>query len=163
MSQRVVTKNGKRFVMVEERELRRLKRLAAKAEGAKGVRKAEVANSARANDDALPAYPPADAQGNRPAVQFARVSIARKIIQDRKAAGLTQQELARRAGVRQETISRLESGKHSPTVRTVEKIDHVLQAALAKARQSSGKRGHLRTESDAARRRKRSQRAERGE
>jgi DNA-binding XRE family transcriptional regulator len=133
MPERVVTRSGKRFVMVEERELRRLKRLAAKAEGAKGVGKAEAAKGARSNDDALPPYPPADVKGNRPAVQFARVSIARKIIQDRKAAGLTQQELARRAGVRQETISRLESGKHSPTVRTVEKIDRVLQAALRKA------------------------------
>jgi DNA-binding XRE family transcriptional regulator len=143
MPERVVMRNGKRFVLVEERELRRLKRLAAKAEagnargtkgGAARARAAtKVAKRALANDDVLPAYPPADAQGNRPAVQFARVSIARKIIQDRKAAGLTQQELARRAGVRQETISRLESGKHSPTVRTVEKIDRVLQAALRKA------------------------------
>jgi DNA-binding XRE family transcriptional regulator len=133
MPERVVTRSGKRFVMVEERELRRLKRLAAKAEAAKGAGKAEAAKSVRSNDDGLPPYPPADVKGNRPAVQFARVSIARKIIQDRKAAGLTQQELARRAGVRQETISRLESGKHSPTVRTVEKIDRVLQAALRKA------------------------------
>jgi len=45
-------------------------------------------------------FPPADALGNRPAVAFARVSIARSIIAERKAAGLSQQELARRAGVR---------------------------------------------------------------
>ena len=124
MPERVIMRSGKRFVMVEERDYRRLERLAAKAEASK---------AATSNDDALPPYPPADVKGNRPAVQFARVSIARQIIQDRKAAGLTQQELARRAGVRQETISRLESGKHSPTVRTVEKIDRVLQAALRKA------------------------------
>jgi transcriptional regulator with XRE-family HTH domain len=62
------------------------------------------------------------------------VSLARKIIEDRKAAGLSQQKLARLAGVRQETISRLESGKHSPTVRTVEKIDRALQAAKKKPR-----------------------------
>ena len=132
MPEPVVTRGGKRFVMVEERELRRLKRLAAKAEAAKGN---------ASDNDAPPAYPPADAKGNRPAVEFARVSIARKIIQDRKAAGLTQQELARRARVRQETISRLESGKHSPTVRTVEKIDRVLQAVLSKARASGREKG----------------------
>ena len=60
------------------------------------------------------------------------MSIARSIVQERRAAGLTQEELARLAGVRQETICRLESGKHSPTVRTVAKIDRVLQAALKK-------------------------------
>ena len=119
MLQQVVKQNGKRFILVEARELRRLQRLAAKAE-------------ARNDASALPDYPPADERGSRPAVAFARVSIARQIIQDRKAAGLSQQELARRAGVRQETISRLESGKHSPTLRTVEKIDRVLQAALKK-------------------------------
>jgi DNA-binding XRE family transcriptional regulator len=90
--------------------------------------------------DSTPDYPPADAQGNRPAVAFARVSIARKIIEARRAAGLSQEELARRAGLRQETISRLESGKHSPTIRTVEKIDAALNRAAKSAKQS-GKKG----------------------
>jgi hypothetical protein len=39
-------------------------------------------------------------------------------------------------GLRQETLSRLESGKHSPTVRTVEKID---QALKRYAKSKSGK------------------------
>lgn len=120
MTRQIVKRNGQRFVLVDEHELRRLERLAAKAK--------------IAADDALPELPPADERGSRPAVAFARVSLARSIIQDRKAAGLSQQELARLAGVRQETISRLESGKHSPTVRTVEKIDRVLQAAMKKSR-----------------------------
>jgi DNA-binding XRE family transcriptional regulator len=115
MAQQVVKRNGKRFVMVEEREWQRIRQLAAKAE---------------AESDSLPEYPPADERGNRPAVAYARVSIARKIIQARKAAGLSQQELARLAGVRQETISRLESGKHSPTIRTVDKIDAALRQAM---------------------------------
>jgi len=107
-------------VLVEERELHRLERLAEKG---------------RAADESapFPAWPPADEQGRRPALAFARVSIARSIMQERRAAGLTQEELARLAGVRQETICRLESGKHSPAVRTVAKIDKVLQAALRKA------------------------------
>jgi len=125
MSQQIVKRNGKRFVLVEEAELRKLRRLAAKA-------------TAREPDE-LPEYPAADADGNRPAVEFARVSIARQLVQDRQAAGLTQQELARRAGVRQETISRLESGKHSPTVRTVDKIDRVLQAVLRKNQETNKK------------------------
>lgn len=120
MTRPIVKRNGKRYALVELGELRRLERLAAKA--------------ASGNNTELPAWPPADAEGNRPAVDFARVSIARSIFEERQAAGLTQQELARRAGVRQETISRVESGKHSPTVRTVQKIDRVLQAALKKVR-----------------------------
>jgi ribosome-binding protein aMBF1 (putative translation factor) len=127
MPQQTVTVRGKRYVMVEERELRRLKRVAAQAEAA-------------TDRGQLPEYPPAYADGNYPAVEYARVSIARKIIQDRRAAGLTQQALADRSGVRVETISRLESGKHSPTVRTVEKIDRVLQSALKQSRKAGAKK-----------------------
>jgi DNA-binding XRE family transcriptional regulator len=120
MAEQVVMRGGKRFVLVEEREWQRLRRLAT---GTEGIVHAP-----------LPEYPAADAHGNRPAVAFARVSIARKIIAARKAAGLSQEELARRAGVRQETISRLEAGKHSPTIRTVEKIDRVLKRAAKRRR-----------------------------
>ena len=126
MAEQVVTRNGKRFVLVEERQWRRMRQLAAKA---RAIR-----------DETLPDYPPADAQGNRPAVAYARVSIARKIIEARRAAGLSQEQLARRAGVRQETISRLESGKHSPTIRTVDKIDRALRNAAQPAKRS-GKKG----------------------
>jgi transcriptional regulator with XRE-family HTH domain len=70
-----------------------------------------------------------DALGNRPALDFARVSIAHSIIDRRRALGLSQLDLARLCGMRQETISRLESGKHSPTVRTVDKIDRALSSA----------------------------------
>ena len=71
--------------------------------------------------------PPADAKGNRPALEYIQVSIARDIIKERRALGLSQSQLAELAGLRQETLSRLESGKHSPTVRTVEKIDRALK------------------------------------
>ena len=98
---------GKRYALVEPAELKRLKRLAALGEG-------------------LPAYPPADAAGNRPAVESATVAIARGIIRRRQAAELTQQDLARLAGVRHETICRIESGKHYPTMRTAEKIERAL-------------------------------------
>jgi transcriptional regulator with XRE-family HTH domain len=62
----------------------------------------------------------------RPAGAFILASIARDIVSDRKAAGLTQQQLAQRAGIRQETLSRIESGKHVPTRSTLRKIDKVL-------------------------------------
>ena len=125
MLREVVTRKGKRFVLVEERELRRLERLAARA---------QTANDA----SEIPPWPPADEQGRRPALAFARASIARSIVEERRAAGLSQQELARLGRVRQETVSRIESGKHSPTVRTVARIDKTLQAALAKANKGSG-------------------------
>ena len=51
--------------------------------------------------------------GRRSAAAYILASIAREVLADRKAAGLSQQELARRAGIRQETLSRIESGKHT--------------------------------------------------
>ena len=78
----------------------------------------------------LPPFPPSDANGNSDAVEFARAAIARKLVSRRIQAGWTQKELARRAGVRLETISRLEGGKHSPTRETMTRLDQ----ALAKRR-----------------------------
>ena len=101
--------NGKKCVTIEASELRRLERLARQAE------------------PPLPSLPQADAKGNRPAADYLRVSVARDIIRERRALGLTQAQLADLAGLRQETISRVESGKHSPTVRTVEAIDQALK------------------------------------
>jgi DNA-binding XRE family transcriptional regulator len=83
---------------------------------------------------ALPPLPPVAADGTSNAIDYARASIARQLISDRHNAGLSQYELARRAGVRQETISRIESGKHTASVRTVEKLDRAIRAA-AKRRQ----------------------------
>jgi DNA-binding XRE family transcriptional regulator len=80
-------------------------------------------------DPELPALPPADERGHYPAVETARVIIARQIIRGRKAAGWTQAELASRAGVRQETISRLETGKHSAGLKTMAKIEGALEKA----------------------------------
>jgi len=75
----------------------------------------------------LPPLPKSDAQGNYPAVEYARASLARKIIRDRVAAGLSQRELATKAGVRVETLCRIETGKHTPSVPTVDKIDRALK------------------------------------
>jgi ribosome-binding protein aMBF1 (putative translation factor) len=110
---------GKRCVAIEENEFRRLERLAKKVE-----------------NPSLPPFPPANAKGNVPAFEYMQVSIARDIIKERRALGLSQLQLAELAGLRQETLSRLESGKHSPTVRTVDKIDR----ALKQYARSRGKR-----------------------
>jgi DNA-binding XRE family transcriptional regulator len=85
----------------------------------------------------LPPWPEPDADGYVPAMEFVRVSIARDIIRERKALGLTQEQLAKLAGVRQETLCRLETGRHSPTVRTVEKIDKALVRAARSKRRST--------------------------
>ena len=77
----------------------------------------------------LPPLPAPDADGNYPAVEYARASLARKIIRDRVAVGLTQRELAKRAGIRFEHLCRIETGKHIPTVPTIDKIDRALKQA----------------------------------
>ena len=112
---------GKRCVAIEETEFRRLERLARRVENAP-----------------LPPFPPADTRGNVPAFDYMQISIARDIINERRALGLSQLQLAELAGLRQETLSRLESGKHSPTVRTVDKIDRALKQY---ARSRSKRRG----------------------
>jgi DNA-binding XRE family transcriptional regulator len=75
----------------------------------------------------LPPLPKPDADGNYPAAEYARASLARKLIRDRVAAGLTQRQLATMAGVRVETLCRIETGKHTPSVPTVDKIDRALK------------------------------------
>lgn len=104
---------GTRLVVMTEREYESLARSAGRASA----------------DDRLPAYPKADKDGNMPAVEFARVSIARDIIRERRALGLTQQALADLAGIRQETLSRIETGKQSAGVATITRIDRALKKA----------------------------------
>ena len=77
----------------------------------------------------LPPLPQPDAKGNYPAVEYARASLARKIIRDRIAAGMSQRDLALRAGVRVETLCRIETGKHVPSVPTIDKLDRALKQA----------------------------------
>jgi DNA-binding XRE family transcriptional regulator len=89
----------------------------------------------------MPPLPPAAADGSRLAVPFAKASIARRFVRRRIAAGLTQRELAKRAGVRGETISRLEAGKHVPTEETLLRIDNALKLAAKRGKGRSVERG----------------------
>ena len=75
----------------------------------------------------MPRFPEPNARGHFPAAETFAVSIARGIIRRRRALGWSQAELARRAGVRVETVNRIERAKHSPSVRTVDKIDSALK------------------------------------
>src|SRR5437867_1787733 len=77
--------------------------------------------------DRLEKWP--DAKGLRPARETLRAILARDIIKDRLALGWSQRELARRSGIRPETLSRIESGLHTPTVATIERIDRAFSAA----------------------------------
>lgn len=67
--------------------------------------------------------------GNYPAIEAGRTALARKLVKRRWAAGLTQAEVARRAGIRKETLCRIEKAKVTADTATVIKIVRVLEAA----------------------------------
>ncbi len=77
----------------------------------------------------FPVLPLPDPDGNYPATATLRVILANTLARRREAAGWSQRELAERAKVRPETVSRLETGKHAATVTTVDKIDRALKEA----------------------------------
>ena len=77
--------------------------------------------------------PPKNSRGNFPAIAATDALIAQGLVRDRRAAGLTQRELARRAGIRVETLNRAEHGVVVPHVRTLHKIEGAL-ASVRSAR-----------------------------
>lgn len=111
MSVATVTKHGKEYALVPMASYRRL-----------------MADA----QAPLPGYPSVGADGTSNALEFARASIARRLNSDRRAAGLTLERLADLSGVRQETISRIESGKHTATVRTIDKLAKAIEKAASR-------------------------------
>jgi DNA-binding XRE family transcriptional regulator len=109
MTVQTLVMGGKEYVVLERTEFDRL--------------------AARAGEAQMPALPKADAQGNVPAVAYGRILLARKLITARRQAGLTQAELARRAGVRPETVNRLEKARHNPDEATFGKLERALRKA----------------------------------
>ena len=105
-----VTLAGQRFVILLEAEYRKL-----------------------VGEMPEPPLPQPNASGNYPAVESIRVLLAKDIIRGRRVAGLTQVELARLAGIRPETLNRIEKGKHSPSIATVEKLERALKAESTRA------------------------------
>lgn len=80
----------------------------------------------QSNESAPPKLPRADKRGGREAFATMAALIGQDVRKARTAAGLTQEQLARQAGVRSETISRIESAKHTPSPSTMRKINKVL-------------------------------------
>ena len=111
MSVQTLEIKGKRMIQMPEREylelIRRIDRKEAETD--------------------MPSLPRKLEDGNYPALEYARASLARKIIRDRRRLGLSQVELARRAGIAAESLNRLEHAKTNPTMRTVQKIDRALK------------------------------------
>jgi len=104
---------GKRFVLLEEGQYERLCQKAGEA--------------AHGAEHDLPPLPEPDKRGRLPALEYARIALARDLIRARKGVGLSQQELADLAGIRQETVSRLETGKHTANPRTVDRIMRAIE------------------------------------
>ena len=110
MTVKILELAGKRWAIMPEKDYKRL-----------------AAHAAEKGD--WPSLPKPDTQGNYPAVEYARVSLARKIIKARRQAGLTQAALARRAAIRPETLNRIEKGKTTPDTATIVKIERALETA----------------------------------
>jgi DNA-binding XRE family transcriptional regulator len=96
--------NGKTFVLVPEPEYRRLR-----------------------STHGAPEVLPMASQAHFPAVQTGRASIAREVIRRRQAVGLSQRVLAAAAGIRVETLNRIENAKVTADTATISKIDRALK------------------------------------
>ena len=81
--------------------------------------KAGVVGSGLANGDEA-----AEADGG-----MDQTSLAKRLVRRRRMAGLSQAELSRRAGVRSETLNRIERGRTTPDFATVRKLVVALNAA----------------------------------
>ncbi|HQU43097.1 MAG TPA: helix-turn-helix transcriptional regulator [Pirellulales bacterium] len=122
-SVQTLTLDGKRFIVLPEADFARL-----------------------TGEPPEPELPPANERGNYPALDTMRALLARDLIRSRRALGWSQAELARRAGVRAETLNRIEQGKHSASVATIDKLDKALKVGEAKtqtARRGKGKAGKV--------------------
>jgi ribosome-binding protein aMBF1 (putative translation factor) len=102
---KTVTVKGKRYLLVPASEYRRMQ-----------------------------SAPGASPGGAIDALAFADATIAKSIVRDRQSVGLTQRELADRAGIRVEVLNRAERGVVVPSVRTLTKIENALMAAGLKRR-----------------------------
>jgi transcriptional regulator with XRE-family HTH domain len=63
------------------------------------------------------------------------------VIRDRVALDLTQRELARLAGIRVETLCRIETGRHTASTGTIDKLDRALKRAARERERKKASRG----------------------
>ncbi|HBO45344.1 MAG TPA: hypothetical protein DD670_15725 [Planctomycetaceae bacterium] len=103
-----LTLDGKRYVVLRESEFRRLCRAA-------GI---DAAKAPEPDTTLLASGLDADRQ-----------SLAEKLRSRRHAARLSQAELARRAGIRPETLNRIERGRTTPDFTTIRKLVEAIGAA----------------------------------
>jgi DNA-binding XRE family transcriptional regulator len=87
----------------------------------------QLLKGVKPDESGLPPLPKPLPGGNYPAHAFMRASIARDIIKGRKKAGLSQAELARRAGIQPAVLNRIEKTKVDAETATVDKIMAVLK------------------------------------
>ena len=111
-----VTINGKRMVAMAESDFNQL------------LRKADLWE---------PEMPEPDEHGYYPLSVLAVIQ-ARDILRSRRKLGLSQADLARRAGIRPETLNRIEQGRNKPSVPTIVKIDRALKKAEAAQKAEAG-------------------------
>ncbi|MGC8553428.1 MAG: helix-turn-helix transcriptional regulator [Phycisphaerae bacterium] len=118
MSVQMLQIGRRRMVQMPEREYKMLVEQAAR----------------QSMEDGLPPLPPKMRDGGYPALEYARVSLARKIIRHRRQLGMSQAALARAAGIPAESLNRLERAKTNPTIKTIQKIEQALCRAEKKFR-----------------------------
>lgn len=111
-----VTLAGERFVILPESEFLRM-----------------------AGELPEPELPSALTDGNYPAFETMRAVMGRDIIRSRRALGWSQAELARRAGIRPETLNRIEQAKRSPSLGTFDKVHRALEAGEAAQKQKAAR------------------------
>jgi transcriptional regulator with XRE-family HTH domain len=78
-----------------------------------------------------PPRPPPRPPGDSPPAAPAIVILGANLRRARQRAGLTQAELAQRAGLAQPAISLIEAGQANPTVQTLQQIADALGCSLA--------------------------------
>jgi ribosome-binding protein aMBF1 (putative translation factor) len=86
-----------------------------------------------------PELPPLNERGNYPALESMRAIMGRDIIRSRRALGWSQAELARRAGIRAETLNRIEQAKRSPSLSTFDKVHRALEAGEAEQQRKAAR------------------------
>ncbi len=85
----------------------------------------------RARLAAAPAQAPPDSVRGLADLDVDAERLAERLVRRRKRAGLTQAELARRAGVRVETLNRIERGRTTPDFATIRKLVIAMNEAEA--------------------------------
>ncbi|MGC9260148.1 MAG: helix-turn-helix transcriptional regulator [Phycisphaerae bacterium] len=113
MNVQTIELDGRRRVIIDEPDYLKLLERA-------GVPKREF------NMPELPGKLPG---GGYPALEYAKASLARKIIRTRRRMGLSQVDLARRAAIPAETLCRIEKARYNTTIAMAERIDQALKAA----------------------------------